>query len=114
MVDGDDRYRVIHHRDDGGPLVGETVRDVERHYQTRLIGTRVCDEVRLQPAGGLEIQAGTMVAMLMHSGQVDRLSEANGLIIRPADYRVKDFMRAGGLMTVLFLVVSITAMNAVL
>jgi di/tricarboxylate transporter len=31
----------------------------------------------------------------------------------PAGYRVKDFMRAGGVMTVLFLIVSLTMLNVV-
>ena len=72
----------------GSPLVGETVRDIERGYQTRLIGTRMGDDLRIEPAGGLEIQAGTVVAMLMHPGQVDRLTEANGLVMKPV---LKDF-----------------------
>ena len=37
--------------------------------------------------------------------------QVNALIMGPAGYRVADFMRAGGIMTVLFLVVMMVAMN---
>jgi di/tricarboxylate transporter len=37
--------------------------------------------------------------------------QVNALIMGPGGYRVPDFMRAGGIMTVLFLIVSITALN---
>lgn len=37
--------------------------------------------------------------------------QVNALIMGPAGYRVTDFVRTGGIMTVLFLVVSLTAMN---
>ncbi|MBU0499675.1 MAG: SLC13 family permease [Gammaproteobacteria bacterium] len=39
--------------------------------------------------------------------------QVNALIMGPAGYRVPDFMRAGGIMTVLFLVVSLTMLNLV-
>ena len=39
--------------------------------------------------------------------------QVNALIMGPAGYRVADFMRAGGIMTVLFLVVLIVMMNLV-
>ncbi len=39
--------------------------------------------------------------------------QVNALIMGPAGYRVPDFMKAGGIMTVLFLVVMITVMNLV-
>lgn len=39
--------------------------------------------------------------------------QVNALIMGPAGYRVPDFMRAGGIMTVLFLVVSLTMLNIV-
>ncbi len=39
--------------------------------------------------------------------------QVNALIMGPGGYRVTDFMRAGGVMTVLFLVVSLTVMNLV-
>jgi len=39
--------------------------------------------------------------------------QVNALIMGPAGYRVPDFMRAGGIMTVLFLVVMIAMMNLV-
>lgn len=37
--------------------------------------------------------------------------QVNALIMGPGGYRVADFMRAGGIMTILFLVVSLTVMN---
>lgn len=37
--------------------------------------------------------------------------QVNALIMGPAGYRVADFVRAGGIMTVLFLVVSLVALN---
>ena len=37
--------------------------------------------------------------------------QVNALIMGPGSYRVVDFMRAGGIMTVLFLIVSVTVIN---
>lgn len=37
--------------------------------------------------------------------------QVNALIMGPAGYRVVDFMRTGGIMTILFLIVSLTMMN---
>jgi di/tricarboxylate transporter len=39
--------------------------------------------------------------------------QVNALIMGPGGYRVPDFMRAGGIMTILFLVVSLTILNLV-
>ncbi|NNF97322.1 MAG: SLC13 family permease, partial [Halobacteria archaeon] len=39
--------------------------------------------------------------------------QVNALIMGPGGYRVPDFMKAGGIMTILFLVVSITMLNVV-
>jgi di/tricarboxylate transporter len=39
--------------------------------------------------------------------------QVNALIMGPGGYRVPDFMRAGGIMTVLFLIVSLTMLNVV-
>ncbi len=39
--------------------------------------------------------------------------QVNALIMGPAGYRVADFMKAGGIMTVLFLVVSLTMLNLI-
>jgi di/tricarboxylate transporter len=39
--------------------------------------------------------------------------QVNALIMGPAGYRVADFMRAGGVMTILFLVVALTMLNIV-
>ena len=39
--------------------------------------------------------------------------QVNALIMGPAGYKVTDFIKSGGIMTVLFLVVSLVVMNAV-
>lgn len=39
--------------------------------------------------------------------------QVNALIMGPAGYRVPDFMRAGGIMTILFLIVAVTMLNVV-
>ncbi|MEM7216515.1 MAG: SLC13 family permease [Pseudomonadota bacterium] len=39
--------------------------------------------------------------------------QVNALIMGPAGYRVKDFMKTGGIMTILFLIVSLVMMNLV-
>jgi di/tricarboxylate transporter len=39
--------------------------------------------------------------------------QVNALIMGPAGYRVPDFMKAGGIMTILFLVVMLTMMNLI-
>ena len=39
--------------------------------------------------------------------------QVNALIMGPGGYRVPDFMKAGGIMTILFLVVSLTMLNIV-
>ena len=39
--------------------------------------------------------------------------QVNALIMGPGGYRVKDFVRAGGMMTILFLVVMISMLNLV-
>jgi di/tricarboxylate transporter len=37
--------------------------------------------------------------------------QANALVMGPGGYRVRDYMRAGGIMTVLFLIVLISVVN---
>jgi di/tricarboxylate transporter len=39
--------------------------------------------------------------------------QVNALIMGPGGYKVADFMKAGGIMTILFLVVSLTMLNIV-
>ena len=39
--------------------------------------------------------------------------QVNALIMGPAGYKVTDFMRSGGIMTIIFLVVSMVMMNIV-
>ncbi len=42
-----------------------------------------------------------------------RHHQANALIMGPAGYKVKDFVKSGGIMTVIFLVVSLVMLNVV-
>ena len=39
--------------------------------------------------------------------------QCNALVMGPGGYRVKDFMRAGGFLTLIFLVVSLVMLNVV-
>jgi di/tricarboxylate transporter len=55
----------------------------------------------------LTVAIATSNAFLIPTHQV------NALIMGPAGYRVADFMRAGGIMTVLFLLVSVAMLNLV-
>jgi di/tricarboxylate transporter len=55
----------------------------------------------------LTVAVATSNAFLIPTHQV------NALIMGPAGYRVADFMRAGSIMTVLFLLVSVTMLNLV-
>ena len=53
----------------------------------------------------LTVALATSNSFLMPTHQV------NALIMGPAGYRVQDFMRAGGIMTVIFLAIMITMLN---
>jgi len=55
----------------------------------------------------LTVAISTSSSFLIPSHQV------NALIMGPGGYRVPDFLRAGGIMTVLFLVVSLSMLNLV-
>ena len=55
----------------------------------------------------LTVAISTSNAFLIPTHQV------NALIMGPGDYRVSDFLRAGSIMTVLFLVVSLLMLNLV-
>ncbi|MEL6647791.1 MAG: citrate transporter, partial [Pseudomonadota bacterium] len=39
--------------------------------------------------------------------------QVNALVMGPAGYKVTDFIRTGGIMTVLFLVVSLVMLNVI-
>lgn len=56
----------------------------------------------------LTVAIGTSNSFLIPTHQV------NALIMGPGGYRVADFMRAGGIMTILFLVVALTMLNLVM
>ena len=52
-----------------------------------------------------------LVAVCVSNSFVLPTHQVNALIMTPGGYRVNDFVRAGGFMTVLFIVVAITALN---
>lgn len=53
------------------------------------------------------------VAVATSNSFVIPTHQVNALIMGPGEYRVRDFIRAGGIMTVLFLVVSLVMLNAI-
>jgi di/tricarboxylate transporter len=52
-----------------------------------------------------------IVALATSNSFIIPTHQVNALIMGPAGYRVPDFLRAGGIMTLLFLVVLIAAIN---
>ena len=65
-------------------------------------------------AGGDPAIFALTVAIATSNSFLIPTHQVNALIMGPGGYRVPDFMRAGGIMTVLFLVVMIIMMNVVL
>jgi len=63
-------------------------------------------------AGGNPAIFALTVAISTSNSFLIPTHQVNALIMGPAGYRVKDFLRSGGIMTVLFLVVSQLVMNA--
>jgi len=57
--------------------------------------------------------ASLVVGMATSNSFILPTHQVNALIMGPAGYRVPDFMRAGSIMTVLFLVVMMVMMNLV-
>ena len=53
------------------------------------------------------------VALATSNSFVIPTHQVNALIMGPGGYRVVDFMRAGGMMTILFLVVMLVMLNLV-
>ncbi len=64
-------------------------------------------------AGGNPAVFALTVAIATSNSFLIPTHQVNALIMGPAGYRVTDFMKAGGIMTVLFLVVMMTVMNLV-
>ena len=64
-------------------------------------------------AGGNPAVFALTVAIATSNSFLIPTHQVNALIMGPAGYRVPDFMKAGGIMTVLFLVVMIAMMNLV-
>ena len=62
-------------------------------------------------AGGNPGMFALTVAIATSNSFLIPTHQVNALIMGPAGYRVADFVKAGSLMTVLFLVVSLTALN---
>ena len=64
-------------------------------------------------AGGNPAVFALTVAIATSNSFLIPTHQVNALIMGPAGYRVPDFMKAGGIMTILFLVVMIIMMNVV-
>ena len=64
-------------------------------------------------AGGNPAVFAMTVAISTSNSFLIPTHQVNALIMGPGRYRVVDFMRTGGIMTILFLVVSLTVMNAI-
>jgi di/tricarboxylate transporter len=64
-------------------------------------------------AGGNPAVFALTVAIATSNSFLIPTHQVNALIMGPAGYRVADFMKAGGIMTVIFLVVSMLVMNLV-
>jgi Di- and tricarboxylate transporters len=86
-----------------------------------LVMSNVGATVLLVPlAVNIAVQAGAnpavfalTVAIATSNSFLIPTHQVNALIMGPAGYRVADFMRAGGIMTVLFLIVALTMLNIV-
>ena len=63
-------------------------------------------------AGGDPALFALTVAISTSNSFLIPTHQVNALIMGPGAYKVTDFMRAGGIMTVLFLVVSLLVLNA--
>ncbi len=64
-------------------------------------------------AGGDPAVFALTVAIATSNSFLIPTHQVNALIMGPAGYRVPDFMKAGGIMTILFLIVSLTMLNLV-
>ncbi len=64
-------------------------------------------------AGGDPAVFALTVAISTSNSFLIPTHQVNALIMGPAGYKVTDFVKSGGIMTVLFLIVSLTVMNAV-
>ena len=64
-------------------------------------------------AGGDPAVFAVTVAISTSNSFLIPTHQVNALIMGPAGYRVTDFLRTGGVMTVLFLIVSMTMMQIV-
>ena len=64
-------------------------------------------------AGGDPALFALTVAISTSNSFLIPTHQVNALIMGPAGYRVMDFVKSGGIMTVLFLIVSLTVMNVV-
>ena len=64
-------------------------------------------------AGGDPAIFALTVAISTSNSFIIPTHQVNALIMGPAGYRVVDFMKSGGIMTILFLVVSLTVMDVV-
>ncbi|MGB0712222.1 MAG: SLC13 family permease, partial [Gammaproteobacteria bacterium] len=63
--------------------------------------------------GANPVMYALIIALATSNAFILPTHQVNALIMGPAGYRVPDFMRAGGVMTILFLVVMMVMMNLV-
>ncbi len=121
------------------PLVGKLLDDIEHNERIRVIAVLRGSDLRIGPGGlarDVGIEAGSVLGILASLNNTRKFAEHYGLELRdnletfseslaatragialimgPGGYRVPDFMRAGGVMTVLFLIVMMIMMNLVL
>ena len=64
-------------------------------------------------AGGDPAIFALTVAIATSNSFLIPTHQVNALIMGPAGYKVTDFMRSGGIMTILFLIVSLTMLNLI-
>ena len=64
-------------------------------------------------AGGDPAMFALTVAISTSNSFIIPTHQVNALIMGPAGYKVKDFVKSGSIMTVLFLVVSLLMLNLV-
>ena len=121
-------------------MLGRTIRQIgAAHPQLFILGLHGAQTLRLAPPGDEAVPAGAILAVMgtpddirafVALGADPRVfaltvalatsnsfliptHQVNALIMGPAGYRVRDFMRAGSVMTLLFLTVMLVMLSLV-
>lgn len=94
---------------DGSGLIGKQFDDVESVDHVRVIATKLPGEAI--GAGANPAVSALTVAIATSNSFLIPTHQVNALIMGPAGYRVADFLRAGGIMTILFLLVMTVVMG---